>query len=707
MHNKNDIAIIGMSGRFPEADNIHEYWENIKNGLDCLTRFSDDTTKQEQNEIYPKIYCRGIVRNIEKFDATFFEFTSREVELLDPQHRLFFECTWEILESAGYDPEIYDGAISVYASGGPSTYINEIDHKDHSPAEKMSTFIANAPDFLATRISYKFNLKGESIVVQTACSSSLTAVHMACQSLLNGNSDLAIAGGANIVVPQLLPYQYQQGMIYSPDGFCRPFDNEAQGTVESNGVGVVLLKRLDEAIRDGDYIYAVIKGSAINNDGNKKVGYAAPSVEGQAEVIATAIGISQVPADTIRYVETHGTGTRLGDAIEVQALKEAFKIFTDKKQFCALGSVKANVGHMVRASGIGGLIKTTLAVNKGIIPPLANYSNNNAELSIENSPFFIPDKLEKWDNSLGIRRAGVSSFGFGGTNVHLILEEPPKLTSNEELQPPYIITLSAKSEKDLNNIKNQIINYCEENKGESLSRITFTLNTRRRSFDYRWATVFSTMDELIRLLKEDEPSEKTNSWNFNRESSNCLKYNTELYDIYEKHSYEYICKQWMNGRFIDWKEFYKGVKINKIPLPTYPFDRKIHWLSNENNLNSLKNHAKGEREFIHCYSHAMGENTCLSSTLPDNIKILNEKEIERIVEEVFKEAIGDDEIDKEKDIYELGLDSLAFADIMSECEEGLGIKIPWEKAFESLIPESFSKLCKELYEEKYKTKNQV
>ncbi|NEO49846.1 MAG: amino acid adenylation domain-containing protein, partial [Moorea sp. SIO4A3] len=445
------IAIIGMAGRFPGAKDIETFWQNLLDGVESISTFAEDELEPAdpawlKNPNYVK--AGAILEDIDQFDAGFFGYSPKEAAILDPQQRIFLECAVVALEDAGYDPETYPGAfakrrlcrIAVYAGGGINTYlINNVSPglgyaNNRSFLETVGDVqmtIGQAPDFLPTRVSYKLNLTGPSVTIQTACSTALVAVHSACQSLLNTECDMALAGGVAIRLPQKTGYLHQEGAVFSPDGHCRAFDAQAQGTVFGNGAGIVVLKRLSDAIADQDSIYAVIKGSAINNDGSLKVSYAAPSVEGQAAVIAEAQAVAGIDASTVSYIEAHGTATPLGDPIEIAALTQAFRETTTETGFCAIGSVKTNVGHLANAAGITGLIKTVLALKHQQIPPSLNFEQPNPNIDFAGSPFYVNTKLSPWETKNTPRRAGVSSFGMGGTNVHVVLEEAP-LTGNRE-----------------------------------------------------------------------------------------------------------------------------------------------------------------------------------------------------------------------------------------------------------------------------------
>lgn len=514
-NNKNglEIAIIGMSCRFPGAKNIDEFWDNLKDGVESISFFSDEellsvgidpTLLSKPN--YVK--ANAILSDVENFDATFFGISPKEATMIDPQQRLFLECAWESLESAGYNPETNNTSIGVYAGVGMNTYLLKnlypsLDNLDLS-ISNYQLMIANDKDFLPTRVSYKLNLQGPSVSVQTACSTSLVAIHMACQSLLNGECNMAIAGGASIRVPEKTGYLYHEGMIFSPDGHCRAFDAQAQGTVGGNGVGIVVLKRLEDAIADRDCIHAVIKGSAINNDGSLKIGYTAPSVDGQAAVISEAQAVADIVTETITYVEAHGTGTNLGDLIEIEALTKAFGASTQKKGFCAIGSVKTNIGHLDAASGVAGLIKTVLSLKHKLLPPSLHFEQPNPQIDFANSPFYVNATLSEWETADTPRRAGVSSFGIGGTNAHLIVEEAPVLVPevSEVDRSWQMLTLSAKTEKALGELAQSYADFLAVHPETPLADICFTANAGRSHFEHRLAICTQSHAELQTALND-------------------------------------------------------------------------------------------------------------------------------------------------------------------------------------------------------------
>ncbi len=513
-HLLQDVAIIGMSGRFPQSVDLDEFWGNLRDGIECISDFSDDeliSSGVDRSLIGTPGYVRrkGVLRDIELFDALFFGFNPGEAEIVDPQHRLFLESSHELLESAGYNPEEYAGLVGVYAGCSLNSYLLSNILSNRDVLERLGGFqvlIGSDKDFLTTRTSYKLNLKGPSIDVQTACSTSLVAVHLACQSLLNYECDMAIAGGVSVGVPQKKGYVYQEGMVHSPDGRCRPFDSKAQGFVSGEGVGVVLLKRLADALRDRDYIRAVIKGSAVNNDGSWKVGYTAPGIDGQAEVVAMAQASAGVDAETISYIETHGTGTPLGDPIELAALTKAFGASTGKTGFCAIGSVKSNIGHLDTAAGIASLIKTVLALEHKLLPPSLHFEEPNPEIDFKHSPFYVNTLPSEWKSGESLRRAGVSSFGIGGTNAHVIVEEAPARQAANCARKWQLLTLSAKTETALSVMSQRLVEHLGKNVDPYLPDIAYTLHVGRRRFSHRRIVLCQSIDDAI--LAADAPDSK-------------------------------------------------------------------------------------------------------------------------------------------------------------------------------------------------------
>jgi acyl transferase domain-containing protein len=504
------VAIIGMAGRFPQAADVGAFWDNLAAGTECLSFFSEPELREQGVSATllaqpGYVRAKGVLDGADTFDAAFFGLSPREAELMDPQHRVFLECAWEALESAGHDPQAFPGRIGVFAGASLNTYLLFNLLANRGVVETLGQYqtqLANDKDFLATRASYKLGLKGPGITVQTACSTSLVAVHLACQSLLSGECDIALAGGVSVNVPLRNGYLHEPGGILSPDGHCRPFDAAAGGTVIGNGVALVVLRRLADAREQGDLVDAVIRGSAVNNDGALKAGYTAPSVEGQAEVIAEALGVAGVPPETVGYVETHGTGTALGDPIEIAALTRAYREETQARGYCAIGSVKGNVGHLDAAAGATALIKATLALRNEAIPASLHFERPNPELALESSPFFVNTTHRPWPRTGVPRRAGVSSFGIGGTNAHVVLEEGPAPRPGEPGRPWQLLTLSARTGPALAQAAQRLADHLETHPGEELADVAFTLAARRRAFEQRRTVVCADRADAVRQLRQ-------------------------------------------------------------------------------------------------------------------------------------------------------------------------------------------------------------
>ncbi|HEY2361428.1 MAG TPA: type I polyketide synthase, partial [Candidatus Angelobacter sp.] len=506
-----DIAIIGMECRVPGANNTEQFWQNLSNSVESVVFSNDDELRDAgvPEEMFrdPRFVraCMPL-EGVELFAATFFGFSPREAEALDPQQRFFLECAWAAVENAGYNAHSYLGAIGVYAGVGGNGYVSRVLANEGlvQTLGRFSILLANDKDSLATSTAYKLNLRGPSLTIQTACSTSLVAVHLACQGIFAGECDMALAGGVSIDVFQRRGYLHQEGDILSPDGHCHAFDTRAQGIIAGSGVGVVVLKRLEEALADGDYVHAIIRGSAINNDGSVKVGYAAPSVEGQSRVIRAAQTVAEVEAESISYVEAHGTGTALGDPIEIAALEEAFRAYTDKKHFCAIGSVKTNIGHLNSAAGIIGLIKTVLALKHRQIPASLNFKTPNPKINFEKTPFYVNTSLTPWQGSRPLR-AGVSSFGMGGTNAHVILQEASEIPPTDDTHSAQLLVQSAKSAGALEKASHALSEHLACHPEFSLADVAYTLQVGRRAFDYRQMLVCNSRDQAIKALQGMDP----------------------------------------------------------------------------------------------------------------------------------------------------------------------------------------------------------
>jgi len=508
------IAVIGLAGRFPRAENIEVFWQNLRNGVEAVSFFNDEELQvggvgtPESSGRFVK--ARAILEGADKFDADFFGIKPKEAEIMDPQHRLFLECAWEALEDGGYGGKRDDRLVGVYAGMSMNTYLLENLWSRPDVIDLVGSYqimLSNDKDYLPTLVSYKLNLRGPSVNIQTACSTSLVAVCVACEQLLNYQCDMALAGGVSVTFPQKRGYLYQEGGISSPDGHCRAFDAKAQGTVPGDGVGIVLLKRLSDAIEDGDHVYAVIKGFATNNDGSMKAGFTAPSSDGQAEVIALAQAVAGIDPGSIGYVVAHGTGTPVGDPIEIEGLTKAFRAGTDGRQFCAVTSVKTNIGHLDAAAGIAGLINAVLAIHHHEIPPCLHFESPNPKIDLANSPFFINKELRKWTSSNGtVRRAAVRAFGIGGTNAHVVLEEAPTPPRKRPARNAHLLVLSARSDKALAESTERLAARLEKVGDGELADVAYTLATGRSGFPKRRAVVSSSAGDAVTTLRTLDPN---------------------------------------------------------------------------------------------------------------------------------------------------------------------------------------------------------
>lgn len=606
-----DIAVVGLSARVPGARNIDEFWKNLCDAKESITRLSDEEIIEAgvdsgilKNPDYVKAW--GVLEDADKFDAHFFGYNPREAKILDPQQRIFLEEAWKALENAGYDPEKFKGSVGTFASVGMNTYVQNLsgDNESGNVANNYQIMINNDKDFLATRVAYKLNLEGPGITVQTACSSSMVAVHLACRSLINGECDMALAGGVSVRLPQKSGYLYQEGMILSPDGHCRAFDEKAGGTVGGNGTGIVVLKRLKDAIADGDCINAVIKGTAVNNDGSLKIGYTAPGIEGQAKVITEAQKTAGVSPETITYIEAHGTGTPLGDPIELEALNRVFSAKNSQKSTCAIGSVKTNIGHLDAAAGVMGLIKAVLALKNKKIPPSINFEKPNPKFDFDNSCFYVNTALKDWMRGQAPLRAGVSSFGIGGTNAHAVLEEAPAKNKSGCNDSRHLLIFSAKTNRALNRMTSNMAVYLKENPGIDMGDVAFTLKVGRREFECRSFAVCTTREEAIRALES------------NSLISASVSGPGKIYDEADlkAYSHEELGHFWLQGFKIDWNRLYEGQTRYRIPLPTYPFEGQSYWAeaNGGNTVQKTKDKAKRKADILEFFYAPIWKQTVLN-----------------------------------------------------------------------------------------------
>ena len=688
------IAIIGIAGRFPGARNVEEYWDNVCQGRESITFFSDEELRAAGvDEAYLKkpIYVKAasMLDDVESFDAAFFGYNPREAELMDPQQRLFLECAWEVFESAGYDPHKYDGLIGIYAGASMSNYLLYNLYPNRAladPAVFLQASIGNNLFPLTSRVSYKLNLRGPSISIQTACSTSLVAVHLACQSLLNDECDMALAGGVSVLVPQKTGYHYQDDSLLSPDGHCRAFDAAARGTIFGSGLGIVLLKRLAEAIADGDQIRAVIRGSAINNDGALKVGYTAPSVSAQAEVVIEAMATAGVTASEIGYVECHGTGTALGDPIEIAALTKAFAALGGAaRQSCAIGSVKSNIGHLDTAAGVAGLIKAVLMVERGQLPASLHYEQPNPQIDFVGSPFAVNTQLREWERQgEQKRRAGVSSFGMGGTNAHVVIEEGPRreevgTAAGAEEQEWQLLLLSARTEAGVARAAQQLAAHLRTHKEMSLADVAYTTQVGRQAMRYRRAVVCRTVTEAARELESVQPANEAGNLSASdiTRATQILKLLAqEHHGLRRSQETEMLAREldqlWTSGVEIDWAALHAGRSRRRVQLPTYPFERVRYWIDPPSQPTStVANEAPDKKTERYL-------RPSLSS-----VYVAPRNDIEQRLTEIWQELLAIEPIGVNDNLVELGGDSLTATQILSRLREKFEIGLSLRAIFDN------------------------
>ncbi len=595
------IAVIGMSGQFPKSKDIDMFWDNLKNGRDCIseipsTRWPVEEYFDENPKAEGKTYSKwmGILEDIEKFDPQFFNILPVEAELMDPQQRLFLENCWRSIEDAGINPTSLSGSrCGVFVGCMTGDYANIAGNNGLNAHGMMG----NSSSILSARISYLLNLKGPCLAIDTACSSSLVAIAEACNSLILGTSDLALAGGVCVLTGPSIHIMTSKAEMLSKDGKCFTFDQRANGFVPGEGVGVILLKRLSDAIRDNDSIYGVIRGWGVNQDG-KTNGITAPSVLSQISLEKDVYERFSINPESISMIEAHGTGTKLGDPIEVEALTESFGAYTQKKNYCALGSSKSNIGHLLTASGIAGIIKVLLSIKHKMLPPTINFEQLNEHINLEESPFYINTKLQPWESVKDEpRRAAVSSFGFSGTNAHIVIEE--YRTDNKDSllglvtpeEGPVLFTLSTKKEGLLKVYAKSILNWVFEQKELVLKDVAYTLQTGREAMRYRIAFVTDSREDLINTLQRFVDGDLVSKifqgqvvkgernkqgWNIDAEKDNVLD------SIVQDGNLKLIAEHWVNGSIINWELLYKGTKPKTIHMPTYPFDKQTYWIAGRN-----------------------------------------------------------------------------------------------------------------------------
>lgn len=667
---ENSIAIVGMDCKFPGADNIDEYWNLLTSGrcsmVESSTLSSGDT----------KVNREFILNGIDEFDAQFFNISKREAEFMDPQQRLMLESAWKAVENAGYNVDEISDRTGVFVGCGTSTYLinNVIPSLERKGIDLNNSlaqiFHGNSTDYISSRISYCMNLTGPSLTVQTACSSSLTAFHLACRSLLTYESDMAICGGVSINVTQGEGEQYVQNEITSKSGRCLPFSEDADGTIFSSGIGTVVLKRLEDAIEDKDYIYALVRGSAINNDGSDKMSYTAPREASQISVILDALAFSDVRPETISYIEAHGTGTNIGDQIEISALR---KIFGSTNMGVKIGSVKGNIGHALAASGIAGLIKTVLCLkNKQLCPTLYN-GKVNPKLNLEEGRIQLSQNFESWEVNETPLRACVGSLGMGGSNAYVVLEEYSNTFEQKPLRPDNsvkFLKLSAKSEASLGQIKNNLYNYllCHNIDDQILTDI---YNFHRKEFPIRNLIYYQTQNELMEKLKTNNYKDATYSklqdvTNYEELIEYGRSVGSKTHDLHE------ICntlkRVWESGHNISLRKNNKD-RVQKYPLPGYSFSHEQYWMNLES---SQDNREKKEK-----YDFPQNDN------------------VEKVIYKIWMDYLGITEDEIAKDFFELGGSSIVAYQILAEIEARLRVELDIEDLFEDPTVECLVRLVKE------------
>jgi amino acid adenylation domain-containing protein len=707
-----EIAIIGMAGRFPGAASVEELWGNLCAGREAFTVFGDEELRAAgvPEELIARpdyVRVRGVLPGVELFDAPFFDIPPREAEVLDPQQRIFLECAWEALESAGYDPRRLgrqEVPVGVFAGASFASYL--VRHVLARPeilaaVGEDQAMLGSAGDFLAARVSYKLDLSGPSLAVQTACSTSLVAVHLACQSILAGECDMALAGGVSVRLPQVSGQLWQEGGTLSRDGHVRAFDAEASGTVSGSGAGVVVLKPLAAALADGDHVWAVIKGSAMNNDGARRVGFSAPGVDGQARVIRTALAAAGAPPESIGYLEAHGSGTPLGDRIELAALQQAFHSTLESAprsgRFCALGSVKPNVGHLDAAAGVTSLIKAALALHHKTLPPSLGFVTPHPELARDDSPFRVVTGCEPWETVDGtLRRAGVNSFGMGGTNAHLILEEAPAPQPSGESNPWQVLPLSARTETALAAMAHRLADWLEAHPEAELADVAWTLQAGRRAFGHRRVVVCGEREEAVRGLRDPHPRPLSHAPSprpgegsplpkqessaslplsclpLSRAEGGCVgegdrggEGSAEPLPFPDREAH--LVDLWLSGGDPDWNELHTGSR-RRVPLPTYPFERQRYWIEAAGIDPQGVASVDGPRPAALPSAHARPAELSAGYEAPRD-------ETERAVVAIWEEVFGIAPIGIRDSFSELGGHSLMATQIQSRVRDRFGVAL--------------------------------
>lgn len=696
---KERVAIVGLSGKFPGAADANEFWQNIKNGVDSVTEIPENRWSikdhYDQDRTAPeKTYSKwqGLIDDIEYFDPLFFNLSPREASYIDPQQRLFLEECWKTFEDAGFVPEEVMGTkCGVYVGAGEGDYIKRLKNETTMPY----TLIGNSSAILSARISYLLNLKGPSMSINTACSGSLVAIHLAIQSILSGECKMALAGGVYLQTSEDLHIQTSKAGMLSEDGRCKAFDQSGNGFVPAEGVGVVLLKKLSEAERDGDHIYAVIKGSAINQDGSTN-GITAPSAESQRNLEIGCYQNFGINPEEISYVECHGTGTKLGDPIEIDALTGSFNQFTKAKQFCAIGSVKTNIGHALSAAGVAGVIKVLMAMKHGQLVPSLHFQTPNKHINFTDSPFYVNTELKEWKPVNGKRIAAISSFGFSGTNAHLVLEDYPVSGKQSDNEPPAIIPLSAKSEKQLLTAVSDLKNYLGK-KDYQLDQISYTLQTGRRAHEFRVAFMawdISSLEVLCLEFLEGKSSDQifqNNGELTSRSKNSSSDLNT-------------IARNWVEGQVVDWKSLYKSIP-QKVSLPTYPFEKVRCWIERKVEqvsqlvISKKVSESQENQEVIRENQSTKKQEQAFQSI--DELKNFLRRELASVL------FIEESKITDPKEFSKIGLDSVVGVEVVQKINDHYKLQLEAQVFYDCPTIESLANLLAESLSEGVTGSNKV
>lgn len=645
------VAVVGLSCCFPGAADPYEFWRNLLDGRDSITRVAGPNG----------VGARGLLDAPEWFDAGYFGISPREALLINPQQRVLMECAVAALEDAGHDPARHPGTVGVYAGSGENAYAQALKANWASlPAvSDWEIRVANGPDFLCSRVAHRLGLRGPTVAVQAACATSLLAVHMAVRGLLDGECDLALAGGATVRFPFGVG-EAGEVAIQAPDGVIRAFDTAACGAVGGDGVGIVVLKRLADALTEGDRVDAVILGSAVNNDGADRLGFTAPGIAGQASVIEQAQWVAGVNSESCTYVEAHGTGTRLGDSVEIAALTKAFRRDTERCGFCGIGSVKTNIGHADAAAGVAGLIKTVLALKHGVIPPSLNFTEPNPEIDFAASPFRVVACTEDWQPEGVPRCAGVSSFSVGGTNVHVVLEQSPDGAGPDPMPSGLqLLPLSAKSPEALESVTVRLAKHLSENPPVSLADVAWTLQTGRREHAFRRFALVSSHADAVRVLSGLVPGRLVTS---DGDARSRPAADEDL---------AAVGRRWLTGARIDWAAWHRGRQPRRVALPTYPFERQPYTVAAAQDVPFTAPNARKS-------PGDAGEDPSVSTF--------------DLVAKLFAELLDLPEVEPDESFFDLGGDSLLATRVVARICGEFPVEVAPRELFAAPTPGQFAAL---------------